>query len=1437
MVWSESRYALTISVSNVESAEDRGPEKRYRPLSYADARSAELAATLREFAYSVKPKQSPTGQAIDDALLEIMNLPAGARIVHVIAHGTSSQNDLHLVGSDGRHSSPLNTWTREPSEIMLIEDPLQSVPTLFIVDSCSAGTAIIEQLIHRAVDGITRRWVVGAASDGAASYDGRLTQAVRLVGQRIGAGALDIAPDFPHIPYMQFLRELRVEIEALSTTGPKQILRVTPVERDDPGSFPFFSNPAFVEMAGKNAPPELGSFLESLAFDAQHWRTRAAGLAANEGDEYDDRGAFAGRKPELVKLASFVRGDLDEHLLIVTGAPGSGKSALLALLVCNAHAALATSTRGLWLAQSDLLPGVISPFAAVHARQLVMAEVVDALRDQLYLPASNGPEELISQIEQMPEPPVIVIDALDEASVAASPNTAGSELLDGLIRPLIDSVRPDGSPSVRLIIGTRRWAAGLPVVEQFAQSGTTVDLDDVPVDRLRVELQDYAVLRLSASSNDWGSKGKLAVAQALSERLTAQVDRSARNKVDRHFLAASLFLSAIAGDDSLGIDAATLRARQAPTLLSELLEIELARHTDADSLRRLLRVLALIKGSGAPLAIVAKLFEIASGESVGISETHTRDLLTGPLSFYLRTSSDADGSVLYRLFHQGLVDHLRDLSLFDLRTFFTLLGGDHPNWERQRPYILRHIVEHAVDIDNREHLERTSVVSWLWEQPGFMLSCNPSIARGFAPPIIATGFANWELFASTKFGPDATRTERARQLAIQAVRWEDQALGEHMKASTRDVMLWPAWGTTRIYPHARSDERHPVTLMPFTFLHGLGVTFRGYTREGPPRIAGTFSGLVWAGEDADKFDHPLWDHGASVTAVAVSSDGTWFASGSFHGQVVSQTEKLPSTHAMLELLTAPNVLHVDNSGGVVVGLNNGVVQVHDLVINEEPGTPSELTKVSELVLKDRGRVTALERFRDGDILVAFEDRTLIRWSPSLAQTIELSPSQSPVTSIALSRDERLIVCGYSDGSLRRWDLTNEIQIGTPIFANQFAILAVRILSDGVTIEAFGESGSSSRWDLFKGTPAGSEARTSIGTLRSVTSSANEQNVLAGGRQGLQTFESINGRQKTLGLLAEHPITNFVVDGVVQDPDDETPDLDGDRLFKPWFERRREYEEDRVVDSLQPRLLPGAFRVANRRLSWLAQRKYRADVSAVADSASGMIIAEFDCKLSGWERVQRNGQDAWAPRWMSYTDERVRQLVSVGKTVAGLLDDGAISMWNVETGEREAEPAALRYANPSRTILAPIYNGLMIGHGGGEVVEWVMGSKQVSVFAASQSGAVTALNDATSCVLLGTELGTVTAIQRDGELKWQTQLESRVVGVFETSIIRAGSSQPLVIAVDANGAVDLLDAGTGERVVDSFRTTGTCTAVAFNRLTRVVTLMNDQDLLALRLIDE
>ena len=148
-------------------------------------------------------------------------------------------------------------------------------------------------------------------------------------------------------------------------------------------------------------------------------------------------------------LAAWMRGPDRDGLAVVTGSPGSGKSAMLALPVLLAHrpapgrtASPGQSQGSLVARAADLFDGL--PVLGVHARGMNPYQVADAIAAYLGRSA-DSPEELLGDLDDQPETSsrIVVVDAVDEAR---DPR----RLLTGLLLPLARR------PGLRIIVGARR---------------------------------------------------------------------------------------------------------------------------------------------------------------------------------------------------------------------------------------------------------------------------------------------------------------------------------------------------------------------------------------------------------------------------------------------------------------------------------------------------------------------------------------------------------------------------------------------------------------------------------------------------------------------------------------------------------------------------------------------------------------------------------------------------------------------------------------------------------------------------------------------------------------------------------------------------------------------------------------------------------------------
>jgi len=180
---------------------------------------------------------------------------------------------------------------------------------------------------------------------------------------------------------------------------------------------------------------------------------------------------FTGRRQALTELAGWLAADPAGRpgLRVVTGGPGSGKSAVLARLVTTADLVLHLPP------PAAALPVVAagSIDVALHARaartdQLLgeLGEAFDLDVGQPGQPVEKRVDRLLEELAARQRPVTLVVDALDEAAAPA-------ELAGRLLRPLLDA----SLIGVRLLVGGR--AEALPMLRLRAEEQQAViDLDD-----------------------------------------------------------------------------------------------------------------------------------------------------------------------------------------------------------------------------------------------------------------------------------------------------------------------------------------------------------------------------------------------------------------------------------------------------------------------------------------------------------------------------------------------------------------------------------------------------------------------------------------------------------------------------------------------------------------------------------------------------------------------------------------------------------------------------------------------------------------------------------------------------------------------------------------------------------------------------------------------
>jgi hypothetical protein len=719
-----TRLLLSVAIDHFGPFEpiEPGPSG-FLPLPFATERTRSLHRVLTRIGYSSgrlateRPPAEALGKVVGDALLSAKR--EDFQIVHVLSHGERGRTgSVHVVGADGRtHSSTdIEHW------LVSAENDPEMPRTLFILDLCYSGTLARLPWQGSLADGSSRAWVFAACEPDQAAFDGSLTEALTNILQRVELGRLDIDRSLQYIPLTVIAREVRREVDAIARAKgrPPQKVTCSLVDLSADVEVPFFPNTAFQASGRRKVRPSIDSgltpFLDQIdeALDPRHFVGRAAGHGPL-ADDSTSAGLFSGRDRELSALTSWVNGDDDGSLRVVTGSPGVGKSALLGVIVCAAHPLLRKPTRDVW-ERVFRAPGIVPTIAAVHARERSTKDIAGSIARQLGIAVPRNAQELPAEISTIETRPLVVIDALDEALEVVS-------LIDQLLVPLTRHQREDGTSACRLLIGARSESRFAPLWERAREEDGVIDLDQVSDGNLRRDLEHYVedLLRSRPAYNERTyAAARATFAAAVADTLVR------RQKEHRwgEFLVSALYVHHVLTSFTPISDvtkAGTLGVA-VPSELHEVLELDLKARSGVPGVRPTLAVLAHARGEGMPASVVETaaraLLQQRSTDSLSVSEA-----LAGS-RFYLRHSTDSDGTILYRLFHQGLADYLRAhparaADVVEPRgTAKTIWHSILPpisatgdrgalrslRWDLASPYLLRHAHQHAYEAGEAEQL-------------------------------------------------------------------------------------------------------------------------------------------------------------------------------------------------------------------------------------------------------------------------------------------------------------------------------------------------------------------------------------------------------------------------------------------------------------------------------------------------------------------------------------------------------------------------------------------------------------------------------------------------------------------------------------------------------------------------------------------------------------
>ncbi|MFJ5865036.1 AAA family ATPase [Streptomyces parvus] len=653
-------------------------------------------------------------------------------VVYITGHGqrgpSSGRHYLRFAHTD---TSRLPGTALTTSEVISAAIGSKAGHVLVMVDSCFAG-ALANEVPEILRDLGTRRTAGSLAVVAGCDYDlecpvGSFTELLRRALESLDSEE----PGFAG-PYLS-LREWQQLLDTIAKND-RGLIRaewVWPSMLSQEPS-PCLPNPRY------QAPRELSAAVRELpdaaGLFADHWRDRASGRAG----EQDTGWYFSGRNDVMRKLTSFLR--KGSGVMVVTGAAGSGKSALLARLV--------TLTDPVFLSQPDLAqvaeavaeeerPPAGTVDAAVLARNKTSLALVEDLLCALGADVSDSGtaplqklQELLSARALAGRVPTVVIDGLDEARNTLS-------CLNDVVLPLARMQSDEHAPLLRMVLGVRSSPPASADGSAHLRDGDADELlkllhralahDDRQRVPIEVQRTDEATARndiaayveaLLGGSESGPYAGAAECVRAAAEEVARAV---APSFLDGRLAAEQLRTAEQVQDLSAPLWRDRLSQGTVALLQEDVGEVARDHDVPVELLVRVMRATAFGAGSGLPWAdvwpAVAHALHAPAAGPVPVrtynAAIHT--VQTTRLTGYLARSEE-DGRLTYRPVHQQIAKVLTQEPAWLVGSSSAAHGQeDQPSADGEQaditralaalvpadpaslahPYIRRHLVTHA----------------------------------------------------------------------------------------------------------------------------------------------------------------------------------------------------------------------------------------------------------------------------------------------------------------------------------------------------------------------------------------------------------------------------------------------------------------------------------------------------------------------------------------------------------------------------------------------------------------------------------------------------------------------------------------------------------------------------------------------------------------------
>lgn len=639
-VQGERRFIIGIGVSEYDD-----PELNLKAVPGDVQSITEWFATRSRLAHDhALPDlaRSPTHGEISTKLGKWLKTcrPDDVVIIYLAAHGEVEGSIAYVQGRDSPRTGMAGlAITGETLGAIIGQAPPHNI--LVIVDACVAGKlgSAIQRKAEDVADDLNtrdphRRYAQAVLCSTFArdpAHDGRFVQAfLDVVSQERWTGTSRQWIDFDLL-----MDGLNHQLKALGPQVAERKVWGT-------GGADLIPNPNF-------AARRWGALIADEEL-ATHFEPSSRGVAAGEAGWY-----FTGRRKELAHIVKWLgKSDSGGKPYVVTGSPGSGKSALVSRLVALSDGQRRLRLPDLASLPPETVPSIDSINAVVWCHNKTTDQIVADLGNRLGLNARTS-DELFTALAAEPRQLSIVIDALDEAVEGEAPRIAAH-----LIQPLA------AKPGVKVIVATRRHPvrtkeAGDAGNDLLAELGVLPkDSNCLVLDQAKDrgnDMRAYIAARLMASAEP-DRRTPYSDDPALAERLAARIATAAGTS----FLVAAVTARSLAlQDEAVDPDAKKL---DLPTGAGAALAGYIERLPDPQMAIDILRPLAWAEGAGlpwgplwAPVAVALARAVLPGKPAPGYDDDMVAKVLDWASD--LIVESVADGQPVYRLFHEALAEHLR----------------------------------------------------------------------------------------------------------------------------------------------------------------------------------------------------------------------------------------------------------------------------------------------------------------------------------------------------------------------------------------------------------------------------------------------------------------------------------------------------------------------------------------------------------------------------------------------------------------------------------------------------------------------------------------------------------------------------------------------------------------------------------------------------------